>query len=85
MRWRMTDDKPAMEAMFKTFADSLTTQIAEGIQIEFKGREFKKGVDFPEVAAFVITVASHIPAALAQILSRIGWYLGSISAARLSW
>src|SRR5882724_11647060 len=58
-------DKPAMEDLFKIFADNRNMQIADAIEIEFKGIGFKKGIDFPQVAAFVITVGSHIPAALA--------------------
>jgi hypothetical protein len=51
--------------MMHLFSENKKIALADGVEIEFQGVKFNKGIDLPEVAAFVITVAQHIPAALA--------------------
>jgi len=71
-------DRPAMAEVFKGFADSKNIKLADGIEVQFRGIVIKKGGDFPEIAAFIITVASHVPAALAAELIR-DWIVAQFS------
>ena len=46
-----------------------------GVSVQFKGIEFEKSLNGPEIAAFLVTVAAHIPATLASDLI-MTWIFG---------
>jgi hypothetical protein len=50
-------------------------QAPVNVSVQFKGIGFKKSLDAPEIAAFLVTVAAHVPAALAADLVT-AWILG---------
>jgi hypothetical protein len=71
-------DRSAMAEVFKGFADSKNIKLGDDIEVQFRGIVIKKGGDFPEIAAFIITVAGHVPAALAADLIK-DWIITQFS------
>jgi hypothetical protein len=66
----------------KAFTDDMLQsnreiRLPRDILVEFKGIEFKKRLDAPEIAAFLISVGAHIPAALAADIIT-AWIVGSV-------
>jgi len=64
----------------KAFTDDMLQsnreiRLPRNILVEFKGIEFKKSLDAPEIAAFLISVGAHIPAALAADIIT-AWIVG---------
>src|SRR5271156_1293319 len=61
-------DKPSFEQLYGLFREGRTISLGDGTELTFQGIEFKKAEGFPEVAAFLVSVSAHIPAALAADL-----------------
>ena len=61
-------DKPSFEQLYGLFRENRAISLGDGTELTFQGIEFKKAEGFPEVAAFLVTVSAHVPAALAADL-----------------
>src|ERR1700676_2958653 len=60
-----TYDKAMIGELSQGMDSSRLIRLSDDVDVKFEGVEFKKGVGFPEIAAFIITVGAHVPAALA--------------------